>query len=186
MQLTDMEKKIIDSAVEAFLRYGARKTSMADIAEGAGVSRQTVYDQFGSKNDIIVTSIRYLTAQNLAGIRERLQSCATLAEQLGAYSEDIVSSYQMLQASSDAQDLIGGHNESGKAEMRNTYAKHEALIAEILSPHAEQISRSSLSVEQYAHFYVTSAMAFKYSAQDEEDLDNLIESLVSTTLSMAT
>ena len=183
--MTDTEQKIIDSAIQAFLRYGARKTSMADIAAGAGVSRQTVYDQFGSKNDIIVASIRYLTTQNLTAVRERLEACNTLTERLGAYSEDIVSSYQMLQASSDAQDLIGGHNDAGKAEMRNTYAKHEALITEILSPHAENFSRNGLSVEQYAHFYVTAAMAFKYSAQDDQDLNRLIESLVSTTIMMA-
>ena len=37
------------SVLTVFARYGFRKTSMDDLAKAAGVSRQTVYNRFGSK-----------------------------------------------------------------------------------------------------------------------------------------
>ena len=43
---TETEARIVAAAIQCFVRYGARKTSMADIATAAGVSRQTLYDSF--------------------------------------------------------------------------------------------------------------------------------------------
>lgn len=39
--------------LEVFSNYGFRKTSMSDLAEAAGVSRQTLYNRFKSKEDIL-------------------------------------------------------------------------------------------------------------------------------------
>lgn len=39
--------------MEVFSNYGFRKTSMSDLAEAAGVSRQTLYNRFTSKEDIL-------------------------------------------------------------------------------------------------------------------------------------
>ena len=39
--------------IEVFSNYGFRKTSMSDLAEAAGVSRQTLYNRFKSKEDIL-------------------------------------------------------------------------------------------------------------------------------------
>lgn len=36
-----------------FAQYGIQKTSMADIAKAAGVSRQSIYNRFGSKENVL-------------------------------------------------------------------------------------------------------------------------------------
>jgi hypothetical protein len=41
--------RILESARECFLRKGVRKTRIVDIAEGAGMVRQTVYDWVASR-----------------------------------------------------------------------------------------------------------------------------------------
>lgn len=38
--------------LEVFSRYGFRKTSMSDIGNAAGVSRQSIYNRFGSKEAV--------------------------------------------------------------------------------------------------------------------------------------
>ena len=43
--------------MEVFSNYGFRKTSMSDLAEAAGVSRQTLYNRFKSKEDILTWAI---------------------------------------------------------------------------------------------------------------------------------
>lgn len=45
---------ILDAALTAFSTYGAAKTTMADIAEAAGVSRPALYQYFDDKEDILV------------------------------------------------------------------------------------------------------------------------------------
>ncbi|MEX0285727.1 MAG: TetR/AcrR family transcriptional regulator [Paracoccaceae bacterium] len=41
-----------------FAQYGFRKVSMTDIAEAAGLSRQSIYNQFGSKKAVFDWTVR--------------------------------------------------------------------------------------------------------------------------------
>ncbi|MEO4002060.1 TetR/AcrR family transcriptional regulator [Mesorhizobium sp. CAU 1732] len=56
--ITEAEVKrarILESARTLFIRYGFKRTSIGDIAGGAGVSRPGVYTHFASKNEILAT-----------------------------------------------------------------------------------------------------------------------------------
>ena len=177
-QATQTEMIIVDAAIKSFLRYGARKTSMNDIAAAADVSRQTLYDLFGSKDDLICASIRSITDKSLADIRSKADMADELADRLEVYfTENVIKSFEMMQVSDDPQDLVTGHNKAGKAEIENSRRKHEALLREWLAPNEEAIAIHGHSVESLAHFVVTVAMAFKYEAADREDLDGLLASL---------
>ena len=48
----DTYDAILTAALEVFLRYGFAKTSMKDLAQAAGLSRQGLYLHFGSKDSI--------------------------------------------------------------------------------------------------------------------------------------
>jgi AcrR family transcriptional regulator len=50
----ERQATILDAALSAFSTYGAAKTTMADIAEAAGVSRPALYQYFNDKEDILV------------------------------------------------------------------------------------------------------------------------------------
>ncbi|WP_421724320.1 TetR/AcrR family transcriptional regulator [Bauldia sp.] len=175
--MTETEDKIVEAAIRVFVRYGARKASMADIASNAGVSRQTLYDLFGAKDELIRASIRSVTDQSLARVRERLGRCATLAEKLDAYfDETIVKSFELLETAGDPEDLISGHNAAGKDEIDRSHQRHEALIAELLDDYRDPIEASGQSVADVAHLIVTVAMGFKTGARSRADLDGLIGS----------
>jgi AcrR family transcriptional regulator len=45
--------RILESARACFLRKGVRKTRISDIAEGAGMVRQTVYDWVASRDELV-------------------------------------------------------------------------------------------------------------------------------------
>lgn len=51
----DLESRVVAAACACFERFGIAKTTMEDIARGAGVSRQTVYRHFSGKEDILDT-----------------------------------------------------------------------------------------------------------------------------------
>ncbi|MEM1367714.1 MAG: TetR/AcrR family transcriptional regulator [Cyanobacteria bacterium P01_H01_bin.15] len=176
--MNETEEKIIEEAINTFIRYGAKKASMADIASAAGVSRQTLYDLFGSKDEIITASIRHVTRVSLAIVQTRWEGIVQLSDKLDVYFEEtIVKSFELLQSSSDPEDLISGHNEAGKAAISEAHKQHEELIADILMAYASQINEKKGTVKQLAHFFVTTAMGFKASATNRSDLNGLIESL---------
>ncbi|MCG9697191.1 TetR/AcrR family transcriptional regulator [Shewanella sp. Isolate11] len=49
--------QILQAAITLFCGQGFPNTSMDEVAKQAGVSKQTVYSHFGSKNDLFVASI---------------------------------------------------------------------------------------------------------------------------------
>ncbi|NKM96896.1 TetR family transcriptional regulator [Rhizobium leguminosarum bv. viciae] len=55
VQMTQTDRKIaqiLDAALPVFVRFGFRKTSMADIARAAGISRASLYLSFNSKEEL--------------------------------------------------------------------------------------------------------------------------------------
>ncbi len=183
--MTATKQKIIDAAIRTFVRYGARKTAMADIASEAGVSRQTLYDTFGGKSELIVASIRRITDNNLQAVRDNLVGRTSLSTQLDAYFEGtVIKSFELLQTSGDAEDLVSGHNQAGRKEIERSHDKHHALVAELLRPHSRALAASSLTPDQLAHFVVTVVMGLKYSAKSRDDLDALLVTLKAAVLAL--
>ena len=183
--MTATEQKIIEAAIRTFVRYGARKTAMADIATEAGVSRQTLYDTFGGKDELIVASIRCITGRNLQAVRDDLAGCTSLSTQLDAYFErTVIRSFQLLQTSGDAEDLVSGHNQAGRKEIVRSHDKHQALVAELLRPHSRVLADSGLTPDQLAHLVVTVVMGLKYSAKSRDDLDALLVTFKTAVLAL--
>jgi AcrR family transcriptional regulator len=59
---------ILDAAVQVFLRYGFKKTSMDDLARAAGLSRQGLYLHFSTKEALFKDAVlRMVTAMRAAG-----------------------------------------------------------------------------------------------------------------------
>lgn len=58
--LSERQDTILDAAFHAFATYGYRRTSMDDIAKGAGLSRSALYLSYRNKEDIFRSlAIRY-------------------------------------------------------------------------------------------------------------------------------
>ena len=177
---------IVDAAIRAFVRFGAGKTSVADIAAEAGLSRQTVYDLFGNKDGIIIAAIRAVTDENLGRVRDQLVESSTLEEKLSIYfKETLIRSFKLIQSSGDTESLISGHSEAGKEEIEKSHQKHEALISAILLPYGNTIARNHSDIKSLAHFFVTAAISFKYSAKTIRELNKLISTLTITVLVLA-
>lgn len=182
---TDTEEKILDAAIRTFLRFGARKTSMNDIAQAAGVSRQTLYDLFGGKSELIQASTRLITDQKLAAVRARLDDGMSLGEKLDIYFlETIIESFEMLKAAGDAEDLIAGYHEVGKEAIAESHSRHIDLVEEMLSPFAPQLSDRGLTTREQARFIVTVTMGLKAGVETREQLEDILTTLKANCLSI--
>lgn len=185
-EMTETEEKIVDAAIETFLRYGGRKTTMSDIAAAAGVSRQTVYTLFGDKDGIVAACIHQVTHRSLTAVRAGLETAETLSEQIDIYfSETVIRGFEMMQTVGDAEELISGQSAAGTGEIERSHARHRELIGRLLSRHAPSFAAFGQSPDEFANFVVTAATAAKHNAADRAELDTLLASLKHAVLSVA-
>lgn len=62
---SDRRSRILAGAREAFLRFGYKRTSLADIASGAGVSRTAVYHYFTNKDEVLLAVVDEMNDKTL-------------------------------------------------------------------------------------------------------------------------
>ena len=106
--MKNRDVKIIESALQVFMRYGIRRTTMNDIAAEAGLVRQTLYTAYSSKNEVLRATIKYFSDKYWAAIEEEWKSSETLGEMLDIYFKHaIVSSFTVINASPGAGDMVG-------------------------------------------------------------------------------
>lgn len=60
VNMDSVKIQIVEGALKVFGTYGFKQTTMAMIAEGAGLSRQSVYNHFESKEAILVATSEYM------------------------------------------------------------------------------------------------------------------------------
>jgi AcrR family transcriptional regulator len=77
-----MREKIAAAAVRCFGRFGAQRTSMNDIADEAGYSRQTVYRAFEDRTALVNYILDKRIAAMAKKVKQRLETYETLEEAL--------------------------------------------------------------------------------------------------------
>ncbi len=159
---------------------------MADIAETAGVSRQTLYTLFGNKDELVVATIGYVAEQNFADVEAGLKACGSLDEELDVYFRlTIVRAFELIENSEDLEDIMSGHSEAGRVAIESVKAQHAKLVTRLLSPYRDEIEASGHTVSHLANFCVTCARGFKYSARNKRELNALLTTLKKTLLQAA-
>lgn len=65
----EKRQQIIEASTRLFTEQGFAQTSMDQVAKAAGVSKQTVYSHFGSKDELFVDAVsRKCVSHNMAGL----------------------------------------------------------------------------------------------------------------------
>lgn len=124
------QQAILEAAWAAFATYGYRKTSMDDIARGAGVSRPALYLHYRNKEDIFRSLARHiydLAARDLEAelaregpLPERL--AAAFEAQSGEFMEAMLSSPHGLELLDTGFQTAADIAETGEARCVALYA----------------------------------------------------------------
>ncbi|MEQ8700219.1 MAG: TetR family transcriptional regulator [Bauldia litoralis] len=176
--MTKTEKNILDAAVRLFSRYGVKRTSMGDLAQEAGVSRQTLYNAFKNKDDVLRALIRLYTEEALAEIEAALDLVQALGDQLDiVFDKMVVAGFDLVATMPNAQDLIDGFNSAGKEEMGASAEKFRVVIERILSPHHAALAKAGLTPSNLSDFVQRSAKAAGGTARDKDQLVSHLRTL---------
>jgi AcrR family transcriptional regulator len=91
------KERILRATLELFQVHGIKKTTTNDVARKAGVSPATVYNHFGSKEDLVRAAIEYFLNSTLADFKNILTVNLSFMEKMNQillYKSDMLGQYQ--------------------------------------------------------------------------------------------
>ncbi|AHD01363.1 TetR/AcrR family transcriptional regulator [Leisingera methylohalidivorans] len=165
------QQAILGAAWVAFSTYGFRKTSMDDIAKGAGMSRPALYLHFKNKEAIFRALVAAYYGNAAENVRAGLTSEGPMAERLlaafegqgGEAIESMLTSPHGLELFEITKSVAGEQIEKGEEALRGLYAAWLQQQAEagqaVLNGDAAVIARticaSLKGIKQAAGDYAT-------------------------------
>jgi AcrR family transcriptional regulator len=176
---TEKEQQVVEAAYGVFFRYGYTRTTMADLAGAAKLSRPALYLVYPGKAEVFQAVIEWMSDNMLAAIRASLKDDWPLERKLLHVLElSIAKGYDEVRAHPDAADLLSLDHEV--PAMEQTYAKLQAYLAGLLD---DAVKQSALKVksEHLARALLSAMRGFKLVAADGKDLRQLISTQVSLT-----
>lgn len=155
---TDRRDVVLAAALETFVRFGYRKTSMDDIAGAAHISRPGLYFLFTSKRDLFAAAITRALEQDLE----------TISRALGERA------HPLPRRLSDAFDTWTG---------RYLGAVGGELSA-VAEAHRDLLGSTALDASQRFHGLITDAVVSAGAHQDRAVSEAIARTLISTAVGL--
>jgi AcrR family transcriptional regulator len=129
----DKSARILKAALDLFVRYGIKRTSIDDIAREAGIAKGTLYLYYPSKDALFAAVAERMCAERLAMAREASAGAGPLVDRLVAILDSQIGiMYRLVCESPHIAELA-----ESRALFAPTYDKFdrdiEVLIEEVLS-----------------------------------------------------
>lgn len=173
--MTEKEKQFAEAATRIVQRYGMKRTTMGDIATEAGVSRQTLYTVYPSKEEVLRGIIRLITDRAMASVEKECAAQNDVKGKLTAFFEHVVlEPYRMISAMPDSADFVIGFEQAAKEELGKSYATYRVAMRGVLAPYRAAIEAAGLTVDGLSDYVIGSARSFKKEAADEKELKELL------------
>lgn len=175
-------QQILDAALEVFLRFGYRRTTMEDVARQAGLSRPTLYLSFPGKQAIFCAVVEAGQDRLLGEVQGILQRPLTLRDRLVAVFEAwSVTPFAELSRSPAADELAGDGFAFAGDIFADGLARLVALLADAIADD-DALPTPGPSALARARVLVGAARGFKEIARDVEDLRGLIAEQITLTV----
>lgn len=84
----DTKIKILESAMQLFIKHGIKSITMDEIAESMSISKRTIYEHFKDKNTLVFECLKHSDVINEEKLRQIRKSCSnTIAEMMATTQE---------------------------------------------------------------------------------------------------
>ncbi|MFD1146399.1 TetR/AcrR family transcriptional regulator [Saccharothrix hoggarensis] len=134
--MTELTRALLDAAAELLAAHGSRGLRMAEVAAKAGVSRQSVYNEFGNKERLLQAVALHKTVEFLDGVRERL---AGSPDPVDGLRRGILFAFDLAERDALARSVLNGTNAEDMLPFLTTRGRPVLTLAN--SVFAEHIHR---------------------------------------------
>lgn len=175
MQTDQKVDLILDAALPVFVRFGFRKTSMADIARAAGISRASLYLSFSRKEELFrAGSIRAHTRtlkKVAAALQDKGSAFDRMEKAIAAFQSELIGPFG---SSADAEELFAANMALAADITLDARARLVEMLAQSLTTAAEnkEINLKPLQAPpaQLANIIVAAMDGIKHAKGDGSNL----------------
>jgi AcrR family transcriptional regulator len=187
VETLDKRKAILDAAFTVFLAYGFRRTTMADIADAAGISRPALYLEFKNKADIYRAGFMAMLDRTFRGVDQALEGEGALCERLvAALNVGVVAPMRRVQQSPHGAELFEVKQEiAGDLGQEWNDVMEQSLcraLSEAVGRAEIQFGGCDMEAQDLARLIVSAAEGIKKRMSDwhqaEADISRIIELMV--------
>lgn len=176
--MNNTELKLVAAASELFARYGVKRTSMGAVAESAGVSRQTLYSLFSTKDKLLSVAMQSFIDGILIDLEQDWKKCSSVEQVMDVYfKHSVYKPFEMLRKTPDIQDLIQGIGEQTRRVARKADTTKTKLLAQQLEPFGRGLKASDSDATAVASLIVATTRDLKSSVNSRRELDKLLQTL---------
>ena len=183
--MTATRETILNAAMTLFLQNGVRGTTMSRIAEAAGVTRQTVYNTWKNREEVLRAAVRLVGERQVAEARRAWAEAGSLSEKIDIFfAAGPLHWWDHLVASPASADLLENVPTEASDEMARIDDEWRAAIADLLRPYADRLSALGQTPESYADFLFSAGKAAKYQSTDRDQFVARLGALKASALAL--
>lgn len=133
-ELPDRRRAILQAAFKIFVSYGFKRTTMADIADEAGISRPALYLQFKNKGDIFRAGFEMFVEELLGTMQAILAEPGYLPERVSnAVIAGLVTPFREFVNTPHGEELFDAKQTLAEDLGNVWFARMQGLIAEAMN-----------------------------------------------------
>jgi AcrR family transcriptional regulator len=165
--MTDKTDIILAAATKMFARYGFAKTTINDIVAEAGVARQTLYNTFSSKEEILRGVVKQSGDAIYAKVLDAWNDLDDLNDKLAAYHElFVIALYQTIQSSPDWNALVEGMYAAALDEMADQDVLWRSTLLDLFRDTKPPNTEPQVEYDEIVDFFHSGSLNAKYGATD--------------------
>ena len=159
----------VEAATVVFLRYGYARTTMAELAAAAELSRPTLYELFPGKDELFAAVIEQLSQRTIRQYRDMLPRLKTLRMKLHHFcGEWATHGLKLVERHPDAKDLF----DLRFPAVRQMYEDFIRFLVEVIM---HENPSAKISVDKVVRNLVFSLRGLKDAAKNVKHMETLVE-----------
>lgn len=176
--MTSKQSQLVSAAITLIRRHGIKRTSMNDIAAEASVSRQTLYNIFTNKEQVLRAAVSSLSDTTIANIESACAKAVSVDQKLDAlFQYLVIEPFKFLRSTPEGAELIIGIGEVCKQELQRSHQRYRGAIENVVSPYSEEILNAGMTLKQFADYIQVSTNSIKKDASSKAHMQNLVATL---------
>ncbi|MCY4305497.1 MAG: helix-turn-helix domain containing protein [Aestuariivita sp.] len=174
---------IVQTAMQLFAHYGVGKTSMNEIAAAAGVARQTLYNTFDDKEELIFTALLHYAQKTQENV---MQECASLTSPEDRieilFDQLLMTPFEAMQAFPHLDEVLEIGNKLPDEKRHEITRAYVDAIGIVLIPYKIRLEERKIDFLKLCRFLKSTFSQLKREAVNKQHLRELFDPLKFTLL----
>lgn len=169
--MNEREIKIVETALQLFSHYGVKKTTMSEIATAAGVARQTLYNAYDCKEQLIYDAVEHHVSKSATAISEECRDLEGLGERLEvAFHHLCATPCEMMLQMPHREEIMQVVGAMGQDKKQTIIRICNEAIGEALDPYRNRLALGPISFEDLCDFLRMCFQQIRQRSETSEDI----------------